>query len=481
MPATAFVNNIRADLFDANTVYVALDNHKYGDFKPYLYKSTNKGKTWKSITGNIPDRHLIWRMVQDHVKSDLLFAATEFGIYFTLDGGGNWMKLSGGAPTIAFRGITIQREWNDLVAASFGRGFFILDDISVLREIDEEKLKAEGTLFSTRQADWYSPRSIVSSQVSAQYAAPNPEFGATFTYYLSEGYTTMESERKKKEREAAKNGQDIPFPGWDALEAEKEEVKPQVFITIKDKEGNVVRRLNGRTNKGLHRINWDLMYASKRPVNPSRAGQGGFGGRSWGGMPAMPGTYTATLSKMIDGTITELSGPVSFEVVPLREGALEGASPEKMLAFGKKVEAFYNDYSVVNYMMENSMGRVNALQIALSRADETPGELVSELYNLNKRMMDIQDEMEGNSAKEEVGERNNPTIRSRMFVGMRGMRSTYGPTPNQEQSMDAAIADLAKLKPQIEKIYNEDLPQLEQKIMKAGAPWIEGSLIPKNE
>ena len=279
MPATAFVNNIRADLFDANTVYVALDNHKYGDFKPYLYKSTNKGKTWKSITGNIPDRHLIWRMVQDHVKSDLLFAATEFGIYFTLDGGGNWMKLSGGAPTIAFRGITIQREWNDLVAASFGRGFFILDDISVLREIDEEKLKAEGTLFSTRQADWYSPRSIVSSQGSAQYAAPNPEFGATFTYYLSEGYTTMESERKKKEREAAKNGQDILFPGWDALEAEKEEVKPQVFITIKDKEGNVVRRLNGRTNKGLHRINWDLMYASKRPVNPSRAGQGGFRSR----------------------------------------------------------------------------------------------------------------------------------------------------------------------------------------------------------
>ncbi|MFP4061104.1 MAG: WD40/YVTN/BNR-like repeat-containing protein, partial [Bacteroidales bacterium] len=125
VPATAFVNDIKADLFDVNTVYICLDNHKFGDLQPYIMKSTDKGKSWKSIRGNIPDRTLTWRMVQDHVKPELLFAGTEFGIYFTIDGGKKWAKLSGDVPVISFRDLAIQRRENDLVGASFGRGFFI--------------------------------------------------------------------------------------------------------------------------------------------------------------------------------------------------------------------------------------------------------------------------------------------------------------------------------------------------------------------
>ncbi|GAF91296.1 unnamed protein product, partial [marine sediment metagenome] len=133
VPATAFVNDIKADLYDANTVYVALDNHKFGDLKPYLLKSADKGKKWRSIRGNIPNRTLVWRIVQDHVNSNLLFAATEFCIYFTIDGGKKWIKLAGGVPTISFRDLAIQRREDDLIGASFGRGFYIFDDYSVLR------------------------------------------------------------------------------------------------------------------------------------------------------------------------------------------------------------------------------------------------------------------------------------------------------------------------------------------------------------
>ena len=125
----SFVNDIKADLFDANTVYVALDNHKEGDFNPYLFKSIDKGMTWKSISNNIPKRTLVWRMVQDPVKKNLLFAATEYGIYTSLNGGEAWQKLPG-TPTISFRDLTIQKRENDLVAASFGRGFYVLDDYS---------------------------------------------------------------------------------------------------------------------------------------------------------------------------------------------------------------------------------------------------------------------------------------------------------------------------------------------------------------
>ena len=143
----SFVNDIKADLFDVNTVYVSLDNHKEGDFSPYLFKSIDKGQTWFSISSNIPKRTLIWRMVQDPVKKNLLFAATEFGIYTSLNGGKSWQKLDG-APTISFRDLTIQKRENDLVAASFGRGFFILDDYSALRDFTEENLNQKGKLLS---------------------------------------------------------------------------------------------------------------------------------------------------------------------------------------------------------------------------------------------------------------------------------------------------------------------------------------------
>ena len=177
-PATAFVNDLRADLFDARTVYAALDNHKFGDFKPYLIKSMDAGKSWKSIAGNIPDRTLVWRLVQDHVKKDLLFAATEFGIYFTVDGGSTWVQLKGGVPTISFRDITIQRRENDLVAASFGRGFFILDDLTPLRDLSPQSLQ-EATLFFPVKDSWlYQPRSVAGDQGASDYRAENPPFGA---------------------------------------------------------------------------------------------------------------------------------------------------------------------------------------------------------------------------------------------------------------------------------------------------------------
>jgi len=311
IPSTAFVNDIRADLFDANTVYAALDNHKYGDFNPYLIKSTNKGKSWKLITGNLPDRHLVWRMVQDHVDKDLLFAATEFGIFFTTNGGDEWVELKGGAPTISFRDITIQRERNDLVAASFGRGFFVLDDISPLRNIDEETLAKDAVLFDSRDAFWYRPRSVEIDPGASFYTAKNPPVGAVFTYYLKEGYSTLESDRKKKEK-ALDDNVDVPFPGWDALEDEMRQNKPTIKITIRDENGNIVNHVDGSASAGIHRVDWGMSYMSKNvvPLDRPRGGGGWFGG----GFPVLPGKYTATLAVVENGEYKELSEPMEFNL-----------------------------------------------------------------------------------------------------------------------------------------------------------------------
>jgi hypothetical protein len=232
VPETSFVNDIKADLFDENTVYVALDNHKFGDLQPYLLRSTDRGQNWESIRGNIPDRTLIWRIVQDHIKPSLLFAATEFGIYFTIDAGIKWIKLTGEVPTISFRDLAIQKRENDLVGASFGRGFFILDDYSLLRSISEEQLNKEAFLYPVKDAWWYIQRPVlgfgpgVGSQGASYYTAPNPPFGAVITYYLKEDSKTKEEIRKEKEKELVKSGQAVQFPGWEAVEKERRQEDP---------------------------------------------------------------------------------------------------------------------------------------------------------------------------------------------------------------------------------------------------------------
>src|SRR6056300_408262 len=158
VPERSFVNDIKADLHDENTVYVVLDNHKEGDFNPYVFKSTDKGQSWKSISANLPKRTLLWRIVQDHIDPNLLFIASEFGIYTSLNGGESWQKLKG-TPNMAFRDLTIQRRENDLVAASFGRGFYVLDDYSALRQMKPSSLSEPAALFETRPAKWFVQRS----------------------------------------------------------------------------------------------------------------------------------------------------------------------------------------------------------------------------------------------------------------------------------------------------------------------------------
>jgi photosystem II stability/assembly factor-like uncharacterized protein len=267
VPETAFVNDIKADLFDAGTVYVALDNHKYGDFKPYLFKSINKGETWTSISANLPAKTLVWRVVQDHVNKDLLFTATEFGIYFTLDGGAKWIKITGGVPTISFRDLAIQRTENDLVGASFGRSFYIFDDYSVLRNVTEEQLKEEATLYPVPDAKWYFLEQGKYGQGASFFTAENPLYGAVFTYYLKETYKTDKELRQENEKKLKKENKNIPFPGWDALDEEKNEAKPKIWLTVKDADGNVVRRIPGETTKGFHRTAWDLEYANANAIS----------------------------------------------------------------------------------------------------------------------------------------------------------------------------------------------------------------------
>ena len=389
--------------------------------------------------------------------------------------------LKGGVPTISFRGLAIQKRENDLVAASFGRSFYVLDDYSVLREITQENLKAEATLFAVRDAWWYVPRSIVSNQGAGYYQAPNPPFGAVFTYHLADGLKTLKDVRKEREKELTKDGKGIPFPGWDAIEVERRQEKPKITLTVKDSNGSVVQNIDGATSKGMHRVNWNLRYTSKNAIRLHTPPQTGFRfGQSSRGMLATPGTYTVTLSKQVDGVITMLSEPISFVVKPLRKGALEGASYSELTASREELEKLQGAISASSFMLNNNLDKVKAMETALSRLNTESSALVTALYKVKQRLLDLDQEMNRHRAKQEIGERSASNVRSRMSVGIRGMNTTYGPTKMHRESMAIANSQFADIKARLEMITNEDIPALEKSLIAAGAPYIEGQAIPKN-
>lgn len=478
VPETAFVNDIKADLFDENTVYAALDNHKFGDLSPYLYQSTDKGRSWRSIKGNIPDRILTWRIVQDHINPKLLFTATEFGIYVTISGGEKWVRLGGGVPTISFRDLAIQRRENDLVGASFGRGFYILDDYSALRHVTESQLKQEATLFPVRKAWWYIERMVLAMQEkgyqgASYFTASNPPFGAVFTYYLSKGYKSGKEIRQEKEKEAGKQNLSIGFPGWEEVEKERREENPLILLTIQDKEGSVIRTLEGPAKSGFHRIAWDLRYPAKRVIDQDKIKESPDIERFTTGFLSPPGIYTVTMSKKINGKVTALSEPVEFEVVPVRSGSLEGSSPDELVSFCRKLEEIQKDLSAVSLSLKKTMTKADAMQMALKRSEQQPGKTDSELYQLKQKLYDLDQRINGDYSKNEIGEKNSPTVTDRLRVALSGVAySTYGPTPMLTRSYEIARDELQAIKKELDDILGVKIPDLENKLREAGAPYV---------
>ena len=469
-----FVNDVRADLFDANVVYATLDNHKYGDYKPYIIKSTDKGKTWSLINGNLPNKLLIWRLVQDHVKKDLLFAATEYGIYFTYNGGANWVKLKGGVPTISFRDITIQRRENDLVAGSFGRGIFILDDITPIRNFNTSMLSSEATLFPIKTAYWYKQSSRVGSQGDAEWIAKNPPFGANFTYYMPKKIKSLKDTRKAKEKKGNAN-----FPGWDALEDEANQDGPSIYLIVKDDNGNVVNRVKGTNKKGFNRVNWKLNYPSKsgEKLTAPRPQRNFFGG---GGIMATPGDYTVTLVKRVDGKTTILQEPKHFKVVPMYDGTLKRKSFDEMNAFREEVYSFQQDLTATNLVMSNSLKLVDAMKRAAYKTSRTSDDLLQKINAVRITLLGIEKELRGNKIKGEIGERSNPTPNDANRIGRMALSNTYGPTGNHKAALNRAKKQLLGIKSQLQNVTSNVFPTLEQELKKAGAPWIEGQGLIKN-
>ena len=481
VPDTAFVNDIRADLHDVNTVYVALDNHKYGDFAPYLLVSRNRGRSWTPITDGIPDRHLVWRVVQDHERAGLMFAATEFGVYMTLDGGRRWEKFSAGMPTIAIRDIQIQRRENDLVAASFGRGFFVFDDYSALRELAKDTMTQEAELFETRDAHWYFERHVLGattrgSQGDQLHVAENPPFGAVLTYHLGEGFPTLEKQRQEAEEETLEAGGNVRFPGWEAVEAERRETAPALMLVIRDADGNVIRRIDAPAQQGFHRVAWDLRHpyygAVEAPPN-------------WQGLPprgflVRPGTYSAELVLVKDGQNRRLDEPVSFAVVRMySEPALAGASLDEIDAFWKAYSALSAQVSAARYALDDAMEDLDTLHSVLAASTAAPGDIDARLHALRQDLYELDNALTGDKSRAAVGAYDVHNVARWMSHAYNGVdNSSYGPTPSHRKSLKYAQQAFEPIRARLKNVIEKEIPALRKALRAAGAPWGKGQPIP---
>ena len=468
VPEFGYINDIEADLHDGNTVYVVVNNHKRGDFKPYIVKSTDRGESWVDITGNLPERGSVYTIKQDHVNPELLFCGTEFGCYFSINGGEKWIELSAGLPTVGIRDIEIQARENDLVLASFGRGFYVLDDYSPLRELTEETLEAN-QMFPIKKGRMFMQSAPLAVgrrafQGANFYSAPNPEFGVTFTYHLKDSLKTKKSERKSKDRKASSAGRDVPYPSWDDLKAEDREVGPKVTLTIRDEAGEVVRRLPGSTSKGLHRTQWDF-------------GVGGFGRR--GGPMAVPGTYTVDVSQFVNGEVTELIPATEFEIEPLSFGSSEEVDREAIIDFAKQAAKLSNAVSAASSVAQEVQSQLTSIQGVIERTPDLDVTLVNEVRELELRLMDVMEKFNGDPTKSRRNESAYPGLQSRIRTMMGGaMSSLTGPTGTHRNQYDIAGEEYEEVIGDLRTLVDEDIPALFEKLDEAGAPWTPGRKIP---
>jgi photosystem II stability/assembly factor-like uncharacterized protein len=482
VPERTYVNRLEASSHDADTVYAAFNAHKDGDFKPYLFKSTDRGRSWSSITGDLPERGSTYVVLEDTVDAKLLFAGTEFGVYASPDGGGHWLQLTGGMPTIAVRDLAIQPRENDLVVGTFGRGIYILDDYSPLRGLSEEALTAGAKLFPVAQAWMYIPALPLGLPDHAFmghgfYTGDNPPFGAVFTYYLQDGLETRKDQRMKAEGEKVDADEPVYYPSWDELRQEDREKKPQIVLTVRDVEGDVVRRVTGPSAAGMHRVAWDLRYPATDPVDLSPRGPYNPFADGPQGPLVPPGTYSVSVAKLVDGEVTELAGPVSFETTPLGNATLPASDRAALAAFQAKVSRLNRAVRGAAAATREAHARINHLEQALA---DTPGAdlaLAGELLAIEHRLDDLEIELFGDRTVASRSEPTSPSILNRVgrVIGAQ-WGSTSAPTTTSQDGYQAAAAAFAPLLEKLRTLVEGDLTAFEQKLEAAGAPWTPGRL-----
>lgn len=479
VPDMTYVSYLVASQHDARTIYAAFDNHKNADFHPYLLRSDDAGTSWTSIKGNLPEKGTVYSIAEDHVNKNLLFAGTEFGVFFTIDGGKKWVQLKGGLPTIAVRDIAIQKRENDLVLGTFGRGFYILDDYRTLRTLTPAMLASESQLFSVMNALMYiesRPYGLKGKSFLGEsfYTANNPPFGATFTYYLKESLKTKKELRQEREKEMLKKKETPPYPTYEELRAEDEEEAPTITLTVTDEAGNVVRTVNGPITKGMSRVTWDLRYAPLTPAKLKPAEADPFTEPDQSPL-AMPGTYNVSIAKRVNGVVTQLAGSQTFSTSVLGVTTLPASDRNALVAFQQKVARLQRAVLGASRSVDELKNRIDFIKKALLNTQAPTAKVRNDVDKIVSSLDEVTLALRGDRTLSSRNEPTPPSITDRVNgIVDDQWQSTGAPTQTQIDAYNIAGNEFAPVLSKLHILVETDLKNIEATMETLDAPWTPG-------
>ena len=480
VPEMTYVSRLAGSQHNANVVYAAFENHKNEDFKPYLLKSTDSGKTWNSIVGDLPQNGPVLAFAEDPVNPHLLFAGTELGAFFTIDDGHHWVRLKGGLPTIAVRDMVIQAREGDLVIATFGRGFYVLDNISPLRQLKPESLTQPAALAPVKDALLYVERHPLGGpkkgfQGDAFYAAENPPYGAVFTAYLKDKIKTKKEKRQDAEKDARKKNQTPAYPSNDELRAEAEEEKPEVYFLVYDESGAPIRQIAGSLDSGFQRTAWDLRYSAPALRERKEDGDDDFPPATERGPLALPGSYSVRMFQRVDGVVTELSAPQTFKVVTEGSTSMAPADRAAQEEFLRKVSRLYRAVSGAEHTAEDVQSRLKSIREALRQTPSAEKQLRPVADSIEQRDREILRALNGDTEMKKRNEAVPSSIDDRVTGIIEGERfSLARPTQSHVDSYNIAAGEFSDQLAKLRALVEVDLVKLEKDMETAGAPWTPG-------
>ena len=468
-PSQSYVNSVYTSHHDENIIYVAFNHHKYGDFKPYIFMSSDKGSSWKSISSNLPSRGSVYAIEEDHIDSGLIFCGTEFGVFFSPDNGKVWKELSNGLPTIAVRDIAIQRDMNDLVLGTFGRGFYVLDDYTLLRDVENKEISANAMIMSTRDAIMWEKANPLglpgkSFQGDNFYVGENLDPVAMIDYYYGNSYKSIRDKRKATEKDLIKNKRDVNYPSYDELKAEMNESKAELLFTIRNSENHVVKKISRKPTKGFSRFQWNLRYEPTNPINLSSSSfYNPFAGTTEGTL-VEPGEYTIEMDYVVGGNITQLVEPKKFSVTLLDNTVLPAEDRNEKVKFQREVSKMRGEISSYSNILSEINNKIRYFEVAIMRLEKPLGDLLPEFNEIKEESKVINTMFYGDNVKRRLDIQQIPTASSRVgIIASEQKYSTSSPTKTHLKSFEIAKEEFLPIIPKIDLLVDR-VKKLEDKM-----------------
>jgi photosystem II stability/assembly factor-like uncharacterized protein len=481
LPEYVRVHQIIASDFDKQVAYAACHNFSDGDYKPYLLKTIDGGKSWFSINANLPSPGSTYSIAEDHVDPNLLFVGTQFGVYYTNTGGKEWIPLKNGMPAIGVMDLRIQHNENDLVVSTYGRGVYILDDYSPLRFLSNETLQKEAFLFPIKDALMFIPSTPfgfngIAFMGARFFSDPNPEVGAVFTYYLKDSYKSLKEKRRDEEKELQKKGEDLKFPSYETLRKENDQPESFLLFTVSDEQGNVIRKLKTDIKKGVNRIVWDFRYDVFTPISMVPFDNSVPWDEPDRGYMVVPGKYTVSISKFEDGKFTQLVAPKEFICKRLYNSNLAEKDKIALDEFNRKAAELTRTITSADAWRAELVNKLAYLKKAVLESAKVPVDTYSKVISIESKLQELNLKLNGDPLIAKYEGATPTSIKQRVEIITGGLwTTTSAPTETFKQNFEAASVNFNELLVLL-KSASAEIRSIESILEKYGAPYTPGSI-----